>query len=63
LRKGEPIRAFHVLRRNGDGLDRRFELSGLPTVAPSGQLEGYRGVALPATAQEGASGAPCHSIS
>ena len=49
VRKGEPIRAFHVLRRNADGQDRRFELSGVPTLAANGQLQGYRGVALPAT--------------
>ena len=48
VRKGEPIRAFRVLRRNGDGDDRRFDLSGLPTVGANGQLQGYRGVALPA---------------
>ena len=49
VRKGELIRAFHVLRRNADGQDRRFELSGVPTFAANGQVQGYRGVALPAT--------------
>ena len=49
VKRGDPIRAFHVLRRNGDGQDRRFELSGLPTLSSNGQLQGYRGVALAAT--------------
>ena len=46
VRKGEPIRAFQVLRRDGDGQERRFELSGLPALTSSGEVQGYRGVAL-----------------
>jgi PAS domain-containing protein len=49
VRKGEPIRAFRVLRRDGNGQDRWFEISGLPTLTSNGQLQGYRGVALNAT--------------
>jgi PAS domain-containing protein len=48
LRRGEPIRAFRV-RREGDGQERCFELSGSPNLAANGQLLGYRGVAFPAT--------------
>ena len=46
VRKGEPIRAFQVLRRDGDGQERRFELSGMPALSSSGEVQGYRGVAL-----------------
>ena len=49
VQRGEPIRAFQVLRRNVESQDRRFELSGLPAVSANGQLQGYRGVAIPAT--------------
>ena len=49
VRRGEPIRAYRVLRREANGPERWFEISGLPTVAPNGQLQGYRGVALAAT--------------
>ena len=46
VRKGEPIRAFNVLKRDADGQERRYELSGLPALTSSGEVQGYRGVAL-----------------
>lgn len=46
LKRGEPVRGLRILRREADGQERWFEISGLPRVAADGQLLGYRGVAL-----------------
>jgi PAS domain S-box-containing protein len=46
IQRGDPIRSVRLLRRDAEGRERWFELSGLPNVASDGKLIGYRGVAL-----------------